>query len=80
MLFFSGRVEEGIGLLQAALSKAIELGSPGLTSEISMAIDSILGEVWDPLKGIDVLLAERARSGVANRWSTLIRIDERLVT
>jgi tetratricopeptide (TPR) repeat protein len=44
-----------------------------------VAIDNVMGEVWDPLKGIDVLLSERVRPGVANRWSTLILIDDRLI-
>ena len=79
MLFYIGSLEEGLGLLQRALLKAIELGSPELTSLVSMAIDNIMGEVWDPLKGIDILLSERSRPGVANRWSTLIQIDDRLV-
>lgn len=80
MLFYSGRLGEGLALLRTAFSKAIELGShPGLTSGISMAIDTLMGEIWDPLKGIDALLSERARSGVTNRWSTLIQIDDRLV-
>ncbi len=79
MLFFSGRVGAGFTTLQTALSKAIEMGSPALTSEVSLTIDSALGEIMDPLRAIEVLLAERARSGVANRWSTLILIDDRLV-
>jgi tetratricopeptide (TPR) repeat protein len=79
MLFYIGSLDEGLGLLRTALSKAIELGSPELTSLVSMAIDNVMGEVWDPLKGIDILLSERARPGVANRWSILIQIDDRLV-